>query len=628
MIKKRINELRLVDQATEAELENRRILVTAVVSAILFFVIVSVVGAFFAASVVADIAKALPDNNMIQAYKPNAATQIYDINNKLVATIHGDEQRTLIPLKNISKNLQNAVIAIEDNRFYQHKGIDIVGTLRAGSNNFNGSSMQGGSTLTQQLAKNAFLSQERSFTRKIAEAILSVRMETLYPKEKILEMYLNQIYWGNLAYGAENAAKVYFGKPASMLNISESALMAAMIKAPEGYSPYHNYKAAKARQLVVLSKMKSYGLITDKEYKVAVKQKILLKRPVYYNAQYGYFVDYVRYILEQKYGTETVRNGGLKVYTTLDPEVQLIAEKTILNGVKSIPKYSGVTEGALVSIKLPEGYVQAIVGGVDYRISNYNRAVFSRRAAGSSFKPIVYLTAFSKNIITPNSLIADAPIVFNTGWNIWRPHNWDNRYMGIMTVRKALSLSRNTTTIRVAMRTGIPDIIKMARSLGIKSHIDNNLTISLGSAGVSPLEMANVYATFARDGVYSKPVVIRKVTDSDGNLLEQYTPRFNRIVESRYVQDLNSILIDVVDNGTAKAAKLDDRVVAGKTGTTDDIRDIWFTGYTPDTVTTLWLGNDRNRGMRKVFSSNCAALWGEFSKEYYKIRKVPPKNFN
>lgn len=627
MPKRRINELLFFEKLSKNEVDTRNLLKTTIVSAFVFFSIVSSIVALLVTMEVSSIESALPDTNTLKSYKPSSATKIYDVNKQLVATINGNEFRTNVPLNEMSPNLQNAVIAIEDNRFYSHQGIDIIGTFRAGKNNFAGSSVQGGSTLTQQLAKNAFLTQERSFVRKIAEAVLATKIEFLYPKKKILELYLNQIYWGNWSYGAEKAAENYFGKSAKDLNVAESAMLAGIIKAPEGLSPYKNLSQAKKRQFVVLEKMQKQGFISEKQLINALNYKLNFKKQEVYNPKYGYFVDYVRYLLEQKFGSETVRNGGLSVYTTLDPEIQTLAEKTISLGVASIPQRSNVREGALVSIKVDNGYVQAMVGGKDYRLSNYNRAVFSRRAAGSSFKPIVYLTAFMKGVITPDSMITDAPISFKTWNGYWHPHNWDGRYMGVMTVRKALSLSRNTTTIRVAMKIGVDSIIQTARLLGINTQLDHNLTIALGSAGVSPLQLANVYATFARKGVYIEPVVILSVKDSDDNVIYQDKRVAKSIIPSQYINQINTILVDVVDKGTAQAAKLDDRKVAGKTGTTDNVKDIWFNGYTPDTVTTIWLGNDLNIPMRGVFSSNCAELWSKFSKEYYRLKRIPPSDF-
>lgn len=570
----------------------------------------------------------LPDREFLKEYKPDQTTQIFDVNDKLIANIHGDEDRVLVPLNKISPYILKAVISIEDNRFYEHNGIDVIGTFRAMVKNFVGDedTKQGGSTLTQQLAKNSFLSPERSIRRKLAEAVIALRLETIFSKDKILEMYLNRIYWGNRAYGIEKAAKRYFKKSAKDLNLAQSAMLAGLIKAPEGYSPFYNYKMTKIRQKIVLERMEHYGYITQKQKLEAEKEKLKIYPPNYSYSKYPYFIDYVSYLIRKNYGNEILRRGGLKVYTTLDPKVQELAEKTIKDGIKELEGFTGVKQGALVSIDVKNGYIQGLVGGRNFAKSNYNRAIFSKRAAGSSFKPVVYLTAFRLGVVKPDSIVLDAPISFNTGWNIWSPHNWDGKYMGRLTVRQALTLSRNTTTVRVSLKVGIDSIIQTARLLGIKSSIDRNFSIVLGSLGISPLEMATAFSTLARDGSYIEPIAIRKIVDHQGDIIEENTTSPVQVVSHKFVKQLNSILVDVVEKGTGKAAKLSDRQVAGKTGTTDNVRDIWFTGFTPDTVTTIWLGNDQNLPLNGVFSSNCAELWGRFSKQYYKLKQIPAQS--
>ena len=629
MKRKRINELSTVDILTQTEIEAKKqkyyviSIIIAVLAAIALVISLNTVNA------VITMADKLPDKISLMAYKPDQTTLIYDVNDKLIANIHGDEDRVVVPLGKISPNLQKAVIATEDNRFYSHKGVDLVGTIRAVFSNLSGGggSMQGGSTLTQQLVKNSFLTPERSIKRKILEAILAVRIENCFSKNKILEMYLNQIYWGSLSYGAEKAARKYFREPAVNLDLAESAFLAGLIRAPEAYSPYHNFKAAKSRQKLVLAKMEHYGYINHAQRIQAEKESLNIKKSNSAYSKYPYFVDYVSYLLRQKYGEDVVRRGGLKVYTTLNPKVQEIAEKTIKEGVKALSGGTGVEQGALVSINAYNGYIQALVGGIDFEKSNYNRAVYSKRAAGSSFKPIVYLTGLRLGVITPESPITDAPICLHDRWSSWSPHNWDGKYMGKMTIRKALTLSRNTPTVRIALKTGLDEIIKTARLLGIKGEIDKNYSFVLGSLGVSPLEMATVYSTFARSGVFMQPTAIRRVEDSDHHILESNKPLKTQVVSGNFVRQLDSILVDVVEKGTGKPAKLEDRQVAGKTGTTDSVKDIWFTGFTPDTVTSIWLGNDKNTKLTGVFSSNCAQLWHVFSTEYYKVMKIPPRKF-
>jgi len=570
----------------------------------------------------------LPDVSFLNSYAPDQSTQIFDINNNLVASIHADEDRISVPLNKISPYLQSAVISIEDNRFYSHSGIDLMGTVRALYNNLlHRDSIQGGSTLTQQLVKNSFLTPERSLKRKFLEAILSVKVEMSYSKKEILEKYLNQIYWGNQAYGIEKGARRYFKKSAKDLNLSESSMLAGLIKAPELYSPYINMKEAKKKQLTVLNKMYEFGFITKKQKDLAYAGPIKLAPRKFAYAKYIYFVDYVSYLLRKRYGDNVVRRGGLNVYTTLEPQVQQIAEKTIMDGVKALPKGCGVREAALVSINVKTGYIQAIVGGVDFKKSQFNRAVLAKRPVGSGFKPVVYLTGLRLGAINPDSTIFDAPVAYRTKWNVWCPHNWDGKYMGKMTVRQALTLSRNTPTVRVALKVGVDKVIETARLLGIKSYIRRGFSMVLGSSEITPLEVATLYSTLARDGVYIEPVAIRYIKDNKGNVVEVSNNTPMRVVKSEPVRELNSILVNVVENGTGKSAKIEGRQVAGKTGTTDSVKDIWFNGFTPDTATTVWMGNDENQPLGGVFSSNCAILWNKFSTEYYKIKNIPAEPF-
>ncbi len=627
MKKHLINQFTKVDGVTPEDIENKELFTNSLKKVLYTGLFLVVLTSCYCTFSILRISQQFPSASLLETCNPDQSTQIFDMDNNLVANIYADEDRILVPLSGISPDLQRAVIAVEDIRFYQHSGIDLIGTVRAAySNSLNKDSIQVGSTITQQLVKNIFLTPKRSLKRKFVEALLAVKVENKYSKDKILEKYLNQIYFGNRAYGIEKAAKRYFAKTALELNLAEASLLAGLIKAPELYSPYNNYKEAKQRQKIVLTKMYQDGIITLKQSKNAFKEPLSLASQEFSYSKYPYFVDYVSYLLRQKYGDNVVRRAGLKVYTTLDPTVQKIAEDTIIKGVKSVA-YSGVKQGALVSINVKNGYIQAIVGGVDYAKSQFNRAILSKRATGSGFKPIVYLTGFRLGLITPDMIIRDAPIAYKTKWNVWRPHNWDGRYMGPMTITKALTLSRNTPTVRIALKSGIDAVIETARLLGIKSPIDRGYSIVLGSSGISPLEIATLYSTLARDGVYLEPTAIRYIEDRNGNLLEETNNTPVRVISSKFIRQLNSILINVVVNGTGRSAKLKDRTVAGKTGTTDDIRDVWFSGFTPDTATTIWMGNDENTSLNGVFSSNCAILWRNFSKEYYSQKNIMAESF-
>ncbi|HEY9687666.1 MAG TPA: PBP1A family penicillin-binding protein [Coleofasciculaceae cyanobacterium] len=576
--------------------------------------------------VLAKAAAALPNVSMLEEWHPYESTRIYDRNGTLIANIHGDEDRVVVPLKDISPNIQRAVMAIEDNRFYQHNGVDIRGTLRAASANLRGDDVQGGSTLTQQLVKNLFLSPERSITRKLAEALLAMRVERHYDKNKILEMYLNQVYWGNQSYGIEKAARRYFRKSARDLSISESALLAGLLKAPEGISPYSYPEAANRRRQEVIGAMVTFGYITPKQRDAAIAEKIDLNRQMPKPSKHPFFIQHVIQQLEEKFGQSVVRQGGLKVFTTMDQPVQELAEKSLYDEMDTI-KYSGAKEGAFIVSDLSTGQILALVGGRNFEKNQFNHATQQHRAIGSTFKPIVYLTAFRLGLITPESPISDSPVCFSNGYSNWCPHNWDGKYMGAMNIRKALSLSRNTPTVKLGLKMGIDPVIETARGAGIDSPIDRNFSSLLGSAGITPLEVLTAYSTIARSGVFMKPTVILKVEDSRGREIPIDKPQPERRFAPEPVNNLISILIDVVDKGTGKNAIIEGRQVAGKTGTTDEMRDIWFSGFTTDMSAVVWMGNDEYKPLHGVFSSNSAKVWGNFAREYYKMYPIPVGQF-
>ncbi|MBK8189318.1 MAG: PBP1A family penicillin-binding protein [Vampirovibrionales bacterium] len=577
--------------------------------------------------VLANGASSLPDIKVLETYQPNQSTLIFDRNNSLIANIHGDEDRVVVKLRDISPNIQHAVMAIEDNRFYQHNGVDVRGTLRAMTTNLRGGDVQGGSTVTQQLVKNLFLTPDRTYSRKLAEALLAMRVEKFYSKNKIMEMYLNQVYWGNQAYGIEKAARRYFRKAAADLDIAESALLAGLLKAPEGLSPFAYPEAAKRRQLEVLDKMVEYGYITLEQRDTAARETIRLNSQRPKPSKHPYYVTYVIQELEKDYGEDVVRRGGLRVFTALDPQVQGAAEKALTEHVKSLSRGTHVSNGALVCIDVASAEIPAIVGGVDFDKSQFNNATQARRAAGSQFKPFVYLTGFRLGLITPETPISDRPVSFNTGYGVWRPKNWDGRFMGAMNIRRALTLSRNTPTVQIGMQVGIDEVISTARLAGITSPIDANFSSLLGSSGMAPIEMATAFSTFARGGIRMTPSAIRRVENVQGKALYIDKPAAQQVFDPNAVAMLNSILVDAVEKGTGKSAILENRQVAGKTGTTDQVRDIWFTGYTPDMVATVWMGNERYVPLNGVFSSNAAKVWHAFAQEYYRARTIVATEF-
>jgi len=536
----------------------------------------------------------LPDVKVLKNYNPSETTQILDVKGRLLANLYGEVNRRVVPLKNISPNLQRALMAIEDDQFYQHRGVRPDTIVRAALTNYGaGRSVQGGSTLTQQLIKNLFLTPEKNLGRKLVEAVLALRVEQVFKKNEILEMYLNQVYWGHNNYGAETAAHAYFGKSAKDLTLAESAMMAGLIRAPEYYTPLKSpkpiyYKRAKKRQEVVLNRMLELGWITPQQAQVAKAEKLTFGTAISPQRKVTYFSTFVSEELRRTYGQDSVLKGGLRVQTTLDLDLQRLAENTVRNGVRKL-RGRRVSQMALVSIDPRTGYVKAMVGGVDFATSQFNRVIQARRQPGSSFKPFVYYTAFARKVLTPDSIIDDSPVTFGK----YTPSNYDNKFMGEMTVRKALALSRNIPAVRAGKKAGLRNVVQTAKDVGIESPIQPNLSMSLGAVDISPMELARGYSAFANGGYRIRPTVIMQVTDTKGNLVEQNLPTREPTMNRRAVEQINSALQSVVSpGGTGAGAQLPGRTVAGKTGTTQDFRDAWFAGYVPQMVTVIWIGND------------------------------------
>jgi len=572
------------------------------------------------------------DVRTLQNYMPSEATRIFDSKNRLLANMHDEENRAVVPLKVIPKYAQLAVIAIEDRRFYQHRGVDPVGIARAIKADLQGRDMQGGSTITQQLARNLFLTTSRTISRKLAEAWVAIQIEHYYPKHKILELYLNQVYWGHNAYGIESAAQNYFGKPARKLSLAESALLAGLISGPEIYSPYRNPKLAKERQEMVLNVMLEEKFITAKEYKWASQAKLVYPGIRSYTMQIPYFTSQVEQYLMDKYGPSQVLKGGLRVVTTVDMDLQLQAEKIIAEGVKHLSGYN-VHEGALVCLDPHTGFVKALVGGTDFHKSQFNRATQALRQPGSSFKPFIYLTAFMKGI-SPESVEEDAPIEYQMeGGQVWRPRNYDFRYRGTITLRRAIINSVNIIAVKTLDKVGIKEVIETAHKAGIKSQLGEYLSLALGSAEVTPMEMASAYGTFAAGGLHTEPTFVMKITDRFGHVIEDNTiPHAKRVLDEDPILVLSDVLQDVVNYGTGTGAQLGNRPVAGKTGTTSDWRDAWFVGYTPQLATAVWVGNDNNKPLYHMTGGDgCAPLWAKFmriaTKDLPIVRFKTPKHY-
>ena len=574
----------------------------------------------------------LPDVRVLRSYAPTETTYIYDIKGVQLASLHDEANREVVPLNRISPNLKRALLAIEDSHFYYHQGVNLTGVGRAVTTNFRkGGVSEGGSTITMQLIKNLFLSQKRQFTRKLAEAVLSIRLEQIFRKDEILEMYLNQVYWGHNNYGVETAAQSYFNKHASELNLAEGAMMAGAIAAPEKYSPFINFKVAKQRQEQVLARMLELKWITPAEEKKARESKLKLgKIKTWQSSKLPYVTDAAIEELNQRFGRETVRKGGMRIQTTIDYNFQIAAQKVVQNAYERMGRNK--YQISLVAIDPRTHFVKAMVGGVDYKKSNFNRAVYANRQPGSSFKPFVYYTAFATGKFSPESTVYDSPVRYRDGSGYYSPRNYGGGYSGPMSVRKALMVSANIPAVKMGREVGLDKVIQTCRTLGIKSPIEPVVSLPLGAIGVTPIEMAGAFATFASNGWQSETTTILRVTDSDGNILLDNTPQPKLVLNSWATAQINSTLQSVVSGGTGKAAAIG-RPAAGKTGTTSSERDVWFVGYVPQLAASVWIGKDDYTPLgRGVTGGTYAApIWQSFMREALKNEPVefftPPAKF-
>jgi penicillin-binding protein 1A len=696
----------------------------------IFFVFVLVLllgiatGGYFA------LVRGVPQIEEIKDYKPVNGTKVYADDDTLIREFKV-EKGIYVPLEKIPENLIKAVVAVEDSRFWFHKGVDYVAILRAVLKDIRARRIrEGGSTITQQLAKVVFLSPERTLIRKLKEATLAFRLEKNLTKEEILELYLNKIYFGHGAYGVGMAARTYFGKSVSDIDIAEAALLCGLIKAPSRYSPYNNLDIAKNRQYVVLKRMLVEGYISKEQVDEAFKKPLYLSSLRYGQESQNYFLEYVRKYLEDKYGIETVYKGGLKVYTTLNRKMQMAAVKTLQEGLRNLDKRQGfrgplghkdidvekeldekepfekiimkpgdlftatvlkvsaskatvktrgiigrlflsdakwarkvidlqgneikkfkefkltdilkagdiinvrvkdvkgkepiflleqepLVQGAVVAIELATGYIRAIVGGYDFSKSEFNRAVYARRQAGSAFKPITYATAMDYGF-TPASIIVDEPVTYpGEAFGDWEPANYDGKYHGPTRLREALAYSRNIVTIKLLEELDIGRVIKFAKAIGIKGPFPYNLTLALGSLSVTPLELTAAFCVFAREGVRTDPIAVKYIIDSKGNIPENNEPRGVEVINPQTAYLITSMLEDAVNYGTGWRAKALKRPVAGKTGTTNEYKDAWFIGYTPELAAGVWVGFDdlRQLGDKETGSRAAAPIWVSFMKD-------------
>lgn len=572
----------------------------------------------------------VPSAGLPTVYEVGKGIAFFDRNNKYIRTVYADRERQPVPLSKVSRAMIEAIISAEDRNFYQHKGADPIGIARALLANMQaGRVVQGGSTITQQLARNLYLDQDRSLIRKVNETMLAIDIETHNSKERILETYLNEVYFGNGVYGIERAALTYFNKHASQLTHAEGAFLAGLVKAPSDLGAPVNRKDAIERQQLVIGKLQEYGYVTPQEAATARKQKLKFRSRTVPPEKFPYYIAYVLRLLHNQLGEEKMWSQGLRVYTTLDTAAQIAAEKTLAAGVRTAPR--GVNQGALVSISVADGSVLALVGGVgNYKNAQWNRAV-NPHTAGSAIKPFVYLAGLMAGVLKSGDVLLDEPYTVNYPFApSYSPKNFDGRFMGPVTVRDALVFSRNVCSVRIAHQLGIERVIDTAQAAGVKSKIEPHLAVSLGSCALTPLEMANAYATIARFGTYMPERFIRKISDANGQDLFESVSESTQVFPLQPVLQLVDVMQDVVLRGTGKQAKLADVAVAGKTGTADQARDIWFVGFTPDTVTAVWAGNEHNRsiqGSHVTGGAVMAAIWRKYMESFYTSHPKPTIGF-
>jgi penicillin-binding protein 1A len=691
--------------------------------------------------------EALPDISQLKSYQPSLITSVYADDETPVGQFFV-ERRVLIPLERVPAQLKEATLAVEDARFYSHEGIDVIGIARAAWSNMQaGEVVEGASTITQQVAKMLFLTHRKTVERKVREVVLALRMEHLLSKDEILEIYLNQTYYGHGAYGVEAASNVYFGKSVGDLTLDEASLLAGLPKAPAAYSPYNTPDRALKRRAHVLRRMVETGYITDAEEMRAQGAVLHLRPRQETTVKAPYFIEHVRRYLEEQYGSTLLYRGGLKVYTTLDLSLQEAAEASLRHGVIRIDQRRGyrgplghvnvfksdpidwekvrqipwpdepspltalahrvkavvvavddrrvhvrweggegiipleamswayppnldadnekrrlrrpgdamkvgdviladltvaggqgkktllalaqepIVQGALVALEPHTGYLRALVGGYDFGRSQFNRATQAIRQPGSAFKPIIYATAIQRGI-SPTRVMVDAPIVHEQAdGKVWKPSNYDGNFWGSITLAEALAHSRNIIAIKLLEAVGVKNVVEYAKRLGIRNPMTPTLALGLGASGLTPLELTTAYNVLASQGVRHDPVAVKWVEDAEGHVLEKHTPVGERVMSEQQAFVMTSMLQGVVQRGTATRAKVLNRPVAGKTGTTNDFIDAWFVGYSPNLVAGVWVGIDdrESLGYKEAGGRSALPIWIEFMQQA--LEQVPLQEF-
>ncbi len=567
--------------------------------------------------VVAYYASQLPPIDQLTVPKrpPNIAIMASD--GSLLAN-RGETGGRTVSLKELPPYLPKAFVAIEDRRFYDHFGIDPVGIARAIYRNLaHKGGLQGGSTLTQQLAKNLFLTQERTASRKIQEAILALWLERNYSKDQILELYLNRVYFGAGAYGVEAASQRYYGKSARSISLSEAAVLAGLVQSPSRLAPNRNPERAQARAELVIAAMNELGFITPGMTKTALGAPAEPVRAKGAGSA-NYAADYVMDVLDDFVGNV---ESDIVVSTTIEPTMQAAAERVLVEELDAKGQKFNVSQGAFVALQ-PDGAVRALVGGRNYETSQFNRATTARRQPGSSFKPFVYLTAVERGY-TPDMVLEDGPVNFGG----WAPKNYDRKYRGPIAMRDALALSLNTIAVKLNMEVGPKNVAQTAQRLGISSPLQANGSLALGTSEVTPLELVSAYASFANGGMGVVPYVIAQVKTTDGKLIYKRPTSggLGRVIDPNAVAMMNDMMHNTFVVGTARSAQVPGWIMAGKTGTTDDYKDAWFVGFTGSLVAGVWLGNDDGTLTKRVSGGNLPSeVWHNFMKVALKDQQPVP----
>ncbi len=688
----------------------------------------------------------LPPVESLKSFQPSQVTRVYGDDNRLIGQFF-IEKRIMVLLDHIPQDMIRAIVAVEDSRFYEHKGFDLVGILRAATANVTSMKIkQGASTITQQLARSLFLTPEKSLKRKFKEILLARKIEKLYTKEQILEMYLNQIYFGHGAYGIQAATRTYFGKDAMQLTLAEAAFLAGLPKAPTDYSPYLSPQRAKQRQGIVLGRMLEEEFITEDQYSQAYEEDLYFQKLLPEQEIAPYFLEHVRQYLITQYGAEQVYKSGFNVYTTLNVEMQAVANKALNEGLRAIDKRQGfrgpigyqvleqpiqasaekegivttgepavgeviegvvtkvesdhvwvmasglqgkimmqdmtwakkrlkgphldqvemlqnatpkdllkvgdvinvamkikdprtqeffftleqepLVEAALLAIDPRTGDIKSMVGGYNFKRSEFNRTSMARRQPGSAFKPLIYALAIEQGF-TPSTVLVDAPVIYTdpVSQKIWKPTNYEERFYGPIPLRDALAYSRNVATVKLLEKVGVQNVIEFSKKLGMTSPLTPDLSLALGSSSVTLMEMVSSFGVFANQGMRVDPMAIRSVTDASGKVLEYHEPVAQQVLSPEVAYVVTSMLQDVIQKGTGVRARELGHSLAGKTGTTNDFTDAWFVGYTPKLVAGVWVGFDDRRtlGDREAGSTAALPIWMEFMRQV--LKQLPPMNF-